>query len=327
MKYLLVSLMGLLVASAGCSERTSSVGNISDQAVPVKSLESRLDKTATLMSSGNVRYRAPSPGRTGPVVVLFHALYGGASHLAWRQVLPLLDDAGARVYLMDVLGTGESSKPRRMYTSAELETFVVEFLDQVVNEPAIVVGQSTSTMSVLGAAAKRPDLVQKVVLLSPTGIHLLSAPPSAEQDMLFQSIYNDDAIGSDFWNMLLSDESVESSVVPSYYDPSLVTETDLNEYKLQRKNLEQRWITFAFVGGRTWKPFTEASIGLSVPLHLVFGREDKPIEADAIVGAGQMDRPEDFPSLVPHAKMTIIDESGGLVWREKPAKVVQAILE
>lgn len=57
----------------------------------------------------DVRYQALGEDNSGPSVVLVHGLFVNADH--WRRNLPALAAAGMRVYAIDLLGYGYSSKP------------------------------------------------------------------------------------------------------------------------------------------------------------------------------------------------------------------------
>ena len=48
-------------------------------------LRSKLDKRINLPDFGKIAYRAPKPGNRGPLLVLFHGIYGGASHRTGAQ--------------------------------------------------------------------------------------------------------------------------------------------------------------------------------------------------------------------------------------------------
>eukprot|EP00308_Calcidiscus_leptoporus_P021755 CAMPEP_0119368662 /NCGR_PEP_ID=MMETSP1334-20130426/15286_1 /TAXON_ID=127549 /ORGANISM="Calcidiscus leptoporus, Strain RCC1130" /LENGTH=358 /DNA_ID=CAMNT_0007385349 /DNA_START=153 /DNA_END=1229 /DNA_ORIENTATION=+ len=63
----------------------------------------------------DVRYQCLGEAQQGPSLLLVHGLFVNADH--WRRNLPALAEAGCRVYAIDLLGSGYSSKP--FPTSAE----------------------------------------------------------------------------------------------------------------------------------------------------------------------------------------------------------------
>lgn len=287
-----------------------------------EALRSKLDQRVQVPGFGEISFRGPLAGNQGPVVTLFHGVYGGASHRAFRELLPLLDQAGARVYLMDLPGVGESESPRKVYNIDDLDSFVVSFLDTVVKEPSTVVAESLLTLSALEASKVRPDLFRRVVLLSPVGVKQLSEPPSPREWALFERIYNDEAAGLSFYSNLLDRRSLEFFLKKAYYDDSLVDETRLRESELAKTNLDQRWITFSFVGGQFYRPFSQSSQGVFLPVLAIFGKNAESVGFD-----NKVDREEDLAAIRPDFQYVSLDNCGQAVQREKPSEVVQLILQ
>lgn len=282
-------------------------------------LRSRLDSSAPVTGFGTIRYREPLRGNFGPRVVLFQGIYGGSSHLSWRELLPRLDALGARVFVLDLPGTGESFSPERDYAAADIEDFVFRFVREVVGRPAILVGQSTASMFVLNAAKRLRGLNRGVVLISPTGVNNVASPPGPEQNAFFAQVRNNNAAGIAFYQSLLTLESIPRFVANGFYDPALVTDVFFQEYALQRDNLDQRWITFSFVGGQLFRSFQDASAGVRFPVLMLFGRDAQGVP-DRNGNPGRTDREADFRALNPPAnfRFQTVPRAGGLLWKEKP---------
>ncbi|MEC7277636.1 MAG: alpha/beta fold hydrolase [Bdellovibrionota bacterium] len=167
---------------------------------------SLLDSTATVSGFGEIRYRAPLTPSIPPQgntierpIVLFHGIYGGVSHRTWRNLLPLLDAAGKRVYLMDLPGVGESDSPKRPYSIEDFDLFVERFLEEVVKERANIISESILSNSVLNVAANRPELVRRVITINPSGVYFLNEGPSAREQALYDRLYNDDEAATLFY--------------------------------------------------------------------------------------------------------------------------------
>ena len=112
-----------------------------------------LTESAKVTGFGEITYRAPVVESRDLPLVLFHGIYGGASHRTFKNILPLLDQAGKQVYILDLPGVGASHSPKRKYTIEVLDQFVERFLEEVVGKPAIVVGESLANTSLLKVAA------------------------------------------------------------------------------------------------------------------------------------------------------------------------------
>ncbi|MEM7645797.1 MAG: alpha/beta fold hydrolase, partial [Pseudomonadota bacterium] len=233
--------------------------------------ESLLDQEATLPEFGTIKYRAPIVEGDSIPLVLFHGIYGGASHRTWRNILPLLDDAGLRVYLMDLPGAGESDKPKVKYTIETVDRFVESFLENVVKERSIAVSESLLSASVMKVSGERPDLIHRNILLSPSGLKSLNEPPSVRQQELFDRLYNNEGASTGFYSQLLTDNSLRYYLSFGFFDDSLINETLLDDFRVLRPNIDQKYISIAFVGGQIWRPFEESAKNVFKPTLVMFG--------------------------------------------------------
>jgi sigma-B regulation protein RsbQ len=114
----------------------------------------------------NVRVAGPSDA---PTMVLAHGF--GCDQSMWRFVAPVFA-ADHRVVLFDHSGCGASHPaswdPARHAELAGYVADLVEIVEDVADEPVILVGHSVSAVIALLAAAERPDLVDRLVLVGPS---------------------------------------------------------------------------------------------------------------------------------------------------------------
>ena len=286
-----------------------------------QSLPGSLLNTDTKVTGfGNIRYRAPLEGSSGSPIVLIHGIYGGASHRTFRKLLPLLDQAGARVFILDLPGAGESDKPRRFYTIEDLDLFVENFLSEVVKERATVVTESLAGTAALKVSSLRPDLIRRLVLVNPTGISSLATPPSQRESRLFDRLSNDDAALIAFYDNLLNDNSLRFFLKFGFFDDSLVDEALLDDFRVMKPNLDQRFISLSFVSGRIYRSFEESSQNVFVPVLALFGAEYENFQETKPSTAA------DFRAIRPQFDYVEIAKSGSSVQREKPQEVAREIL-
>jgi sigma-B regulation protein RsbQ len=89
----------------------------------------------------------------------------------WRHVTPAFD-GDYRIVLFDHVGAGGSDlsayDPTRYGRLEGYAQDLVEILDALALGPAVVVGHSVSAVIALLAAAERPDLVERLVLVGPS---------------------------------------------------------------------------------------------------------------------------------------------------------------
>jgi pimeloyl-ACP methyl ester carboxylesterase len=119
-------------------------------------------RTADL--GGPVHYVDYGGNPEGPAVVLVHGL--GGSHLNWDLLAPLLTDS-ARVVALDLPGFGRSEPGGRTASVPANVAVLGRFLDEVVREPAVLVGNSMGGMISILTAAERRSSVRGLVLLDP----------------------------------------------------------------------------------------------------------------------------------------------------------------
>ncbi len=101
----------------------------------------------------------------GAPVVLLHGL--AEDRRTWRQTQDALADR--RTYAYDLRGHGETSAGAGDGTLAQLADDLIRFLD-AVSGPATCVGFSLGGTIVLAAAAARPDLVPRAIVIGTSSI-------------------------------------------------------------------------------------------------------------------------------------------------------------
>ncbi|MGC2653721.1 MAG: alpha/beta fold hydrolase [Mycobacterium sp.] len=117
----------------------------------------------------------------GDVLLLIHGMAGSSA--TWRAVLPQLAKK-YRVVAPDLLGHGESAKPRGDYSLGAFAVWLRDFLDELGITRATVVGQSLGGGVAMQFVYQHPDYCERLVLISSGGLgpdvgvilRLLSAP-------------------------------------------------------------------------------------------------------------------------------------------------------
>ena len=104
----------------------------------------------------------------GPPMVFAHGF--GCDQQMWRRVVPSFE-ASHRVVLFDHVGAGGSDLSAYGARHARLEGFaqdVVEILEALALPPVVFVGHSVAAMIGVLAAAERPELFDRLVLVGPS---------------------------------------------------------------------------------------------------------------------------------------------------------------
>ena len=117
----------------------------------------------------------------GEALLLIHGMAGSSQ--TWRAILPLLAKK-YRVIAPDLLGHGQSSKPRTDYSLGAFAVGLRDLLDELKVESATVVGHSLGGGIAMQFVYQHPDYCRRLVLISSGGLgpevglilRLLAAP-------------------------------------------------------------------------------------------------------------------------------------------------------
>src|SRR4051795_8158842 len=130
---------------------------------PVKDLTPRQEEIT--LHGHRVVYRVAGSG--GPVVLLIHGITGNAQQ--WDQVMPLLAQH-CKVVAPDLLGHGESAKPRGDYSLGAYAASVRDLLVALGHRRATVVGHSLGGGIAMQFSYEYPPFAERLVLVSSGGI-------------------------------------------------------------------------------------------------------------------------------------------------------------
>lgn len=114
---------------------------------------------------GDIRIRMLERG-TGSPLIFLHGL--GGSIESWINNLDSMS-AKFRAIALDLPGFGQSSKPRINYSISFYRDFLVKFMNHVGLARASIVGSSLGGHIACELAIAKPNLVDKLVLVSPAG--------------------------------------------------------------------------------------------------------------------------------------------------------------
>ncbi len=112
----------------------------------------------------SVGYRS---GGSGPVIVLIHGMAGSSA--TWRLVMPVLAEHFT-VVAPDLVGHGESEKPRGDYSLGAFASGVRDLLLALGHERATFVGQSLGGGVAMQFAYQFPERCERLVLVSSGGL-------------------------------------------------------------------------------------------------------------------------------------------------------------
>src|SRR5690349_15395514 len=118
----------------------------------------------TKVHGHDVAYRQAG---SGPVIVMIHGLAGSSG--TWVPVMPLLAERYT-VIAPDLLGHGESAKPRGDYSLGAYASGIRDLLGVLGHERATIVGHSLGGGVAMQFAYQFPHMAERLVLVASGGL-------------------------------------------------------------------------------------------------------------------------------------------------------------
>ncbi len=261
------------------------------------------------LTDGTVHYDVSGPER-GEVVVLVHG--NAAPYFSWDRNMKALTGAGFRVVRYDLYGFGYSDRPDTVYSRELYDRQLSEVLTKLnIKGPVNLVGTSQGGSIAVNFAAKHPERVKRLALLSPF-INVL--PMKAVIGLIKVPGVGDyigrvalDRININYPKKVFADVSA----IPTEYTEKYREQLSYRGFKRARlSNLR----------GDTLADFTPRYVavgGSKTPVLLTWGTADIVIMADSIANIRKA-----MPNLEYHE----IAGGGHLVHYESPEKVNGTLL-
>ena len=115
---------------------------------------------------GTVKYKKIG---SGPPLLLIHDLDIGRSMNQWNNLVHSLSKKNT-VYLIDLLGCGQSNKPHILYTDFLYVQLINDFITNIIQVPTDIIVSGKSAAFPVAASNFDDTLIKGIVLLSPTEI-------------------------------------------------------------------------------------------------------------------------------------------------------------
>jgi pimeloyl-ACP methyl ester carboxylesterase len=262
---------------------------------------------------GAVRYWESAPQRGLPVV-LIHGYGAMIEH--WRAIMRPIAERHT-LYALDLHYFGRSAIPAEPPSRALWANQVAEFIAAVCPGPAIIVGHSMGGMVAAQLAISYPFLVHSLVLTAATGLNDPTNQPSA-LDNLFFAVVRAPGIGEMLAGLVANDRGARQGLRSAYYRKERVTPDLLAQFAapLRRPGGPAAYLAVTRAFPRL---FLEAEPGaISAPTLLIWGAEDRSVPP-ALAGSFQR-------TLIPHADIAIIPESGHCAFDETPEAFLDVLL-
>jgi pimeloyl-ACP methyl ester carboxylesterase len=163
---------------------------------------------------------------TGKPLVLIHGF--GASIGHWRKNIPELAAGGYRIFAIDLLGFGGSSKPPLDYSLELWERLLKDFWDTHIQTPTIFVGNSIGALLSLIMVAEYPEITAGGVLINCAG-GLNHRPDELNLPLrlvmqAFTKVVSSKKFGSFIFNRVRQKARIRSTLRQVYRNPEAITD-------------------------------------------------------------------------------------------------------
>lgn len=155
-----------LSSESSTSESSASDASISTFSAPVSPRLAPFSLQSWEWRGYRIPFTVVGPDHGLPLV-LIHGF--GASIGHWSQNMPVLAAAGYRVFALDLLGFGAAPKPAIAYSLDLWQELLHDFCQELVQQPAVLVGNSIGALLALMMAVNHSDQVRGAVLLNCAG--------------------------------------------------------------------------------------------------------------------------------------------------------------
>jgi 4,5:9,10-diseco-3-hydroxy-5,9,17-trioxoandrosta-1(10),2-diene-4-oate hydrolase len=212
----------------------------------------------------------PATGTSAKTLILVHGFL--LSHWAWRHVIPRLAQT-YDVIALDLPGYGESDRPPPAefhYDAPAFMDAVVGVMDALSVEKATFMGHSMGGAISLYTAARRPERVERLVLVDALIYSIPNVPLEGRLAML---PLVGEALMRTFWTRGMIKRSLRTQ---AYKDPSLVTE-EWVDYVWERVNrpggMAAAYASMQFMHDP--KAITRSTRAVRAPMAIVWGEDDR----------------------------------------------------
>jgi len=246
---------------------------------------------------------------SGPPMVVVHAFGPGHDSEEWRLAAERLAETH-RVFALDLLGWGHSSKPRIQYDSEIYIQQLADFLEDVVRDRAVLVAAGLPGAYALQTAVDHPERVRGLGLVVPSGLDTHADEPDIGDALLYRAL-RAPILGTSALNVYTSQAAIARYLRrDAFAAPDRVDAARIEHHYRSSHQAGAHVPLAAYLSGYLNHRVDEALARLDVPLWLGRGRQAKapPVESADL-----------WLHQVPTAELEVFEECGNLPHAEVPA--------
>lgn len=251
------------------------------------------------VDGNKVRYL--ESGNSKNILVLVHGL--GASAERWNNVIPNLAKY-YHVIVPDLIGFGYSDKPIVDYTTDFFSTFLGKFFDALEIKRPNVIGSSLGGQITALFASTNPNIIKKLILVSPSGVMKQSTP--ALDAYIMAALYpNEQSAKNAFEMMESSGNEVDDEIIHGFIE------------RMQLPNAKLAFMS-TVLGLKNSETITTKLHTIHSPTLIIWGSKDPVIPIQYA---------ESFVSSIKDCKFYRMDDCGHTPYVQDPNTFSSIVLE
>jgi pimeloyl-ACP methyl ester carboxylesterase len=242
-----------------------------------------------------------------PVLVLVHGFL--SSTISFRQIIPCLLKE-YNVIALDLPGFGKSEKSKTfIYRLCNYGQLLIDFLDKLNIENAVLAGHSMGGQICMHAAKKAADRIKKLILLG-----CCSYIKRANRSLIACSYLPLFTWGMRNW---ITKKDVKKNLLAVLHDSKLVTKELIDDYSKPMNEAAFYDSLIRLLRHREGDMTSDAISEIQQPVLLLWGKEDKVIP----VKTGYRLKRD-----LPNAELIVYEKCGHLLMEEKPVEISNEII-
>jgi pimeloyl-ACP methyl ester carboxylesterase len=264
------------------------------------------------LPDGDIAYEVAGEGKP---LLLLHAIGAGCSAFEWRHVFGPLSET-RQVFAPDLLGFGKSDKPKITYTAETYLDLIADFIEQAIGQKTDIIASSLSAAFAVALAQRRPELVDKLILVCPTGLEALSAPlqPSGKAIATALSL---PVLGASLYNLITSRMGLRQYLkMRVYASPEPVDDALVTHFHHAAHQPGGDRVLPYFLGGYLNCNIVDALAALPEAPKLLWG---------AAASETPIAQSEAFLDVRPDAQLVVLNNVGGLPHDEAPEAFLEIV--
>ena len=221
---------------------------------------------------GDIFYQVKGASDAKPLL-LIHGFGPGASSYQWRKNVDALSEQ-FRVFTLDLLGFGLSDRPAIDYAPETFSDLINDFLREAIGKPAVVVAHGMTCAYVIADAYRRPQLFERLVLVSPP-MDILEENFQSPMSDAVKFLIRTPLLGQFIYNTLTSRRAIRTYYdVEGFQNPGLITDELVEYIYCNAHQSNNRYPAASILSDSLAMNVSEPLARLQVPVIAVWGRED-----------------------------------------------------